>query len=63
MFSCYCFAGFYRSRSCGTQCGGTSTTLAETLNYVSSVGVQSKGSFIVFLVIKMSFLPASIEKR
>ena len=48
----------YRSRSFikyGTQCGEISTTLAETQSSVSSVGVQSKGSFIVFLVIKMSF--------
>ena len=42
----------YRSRSCikyGRQCGETSTTLAEMQSSVSSVGVQSKGSFIVFL--------------
>ena len=36
----------YRSRSCGE----TSTILADTLSSVSSVGVQSKGSFIVLLV-------------
>ena len=40
--------------------GETSTTLAETQSSVSSVGVQSKGSFIVFLVIKMSLFPASV---
>ena len=33
----------------GRQCGETSTTLAEMQSSVSSVGVQSKGSFIVFL--------------
>ena len=62
IFSCYCLvaiAGFvYRSRSCiknGTQCGETSTTLAESQSFVSSVGVQSKGSFIVLLVVKMSY--------
>ena len=53
----------YRSRSFikyGTQCGEISTTLAETQSSVFSVGVQSKGSFIVFLVIKMSLFPASV---
>ena len=30
---------------------------------VSSVGVQSKGSFIVFLVTKMSLFPASVLKQ
>ena len=56
----------YRSRSCiknGRQCGETSTTLAESQSFVSSVGVQSIGSFIVLLVVKMSLFPASVEKR
>ena len=35
----------------------TSTTLAEMQCSVSSVGVQTKGSFIVFVVIKMSLFP------
>ena len=48
----------YRSRVCGE----TSTTLAETQSSVSSVGVQCKGSFILFLVIKMSLFPASVWK-
>ena len=55
----------YRSRSFmkyGTQCGETSTTLAETQSSVSSVGLQSKGSFVVFLVIKISLFPASLGK-
>ena len=65
IFSCCCLVAdrwfcIGRSRSCGTQCGETSTTLAETQSSVSSVGVQSKGSFIVFLVIKMSLFPASV---
>ena len=45
------------SRSCikyGTQCGETSTTLAETQSFVSSFGVQSNCVF----VIKMSLFPA-----
>ena len=42
------------------QSGETSTTLAETQSSVSSVGVQSKGSFIVFRVIKMLLFPASV---
>ena len=36
----------------------TSTTLAETQSSVSSVRVQSKGFFIVFLVIQMSLFLA-----
>ena len=36
-----------------TQCGEISATLAETECSVSSVGVQSKGSFVVFLIIKV----------
>ena len=63
IFSCYCLVVLYRPRSCikyGTQCGETSTILAEMRSSVSSVGVQSKGSFIVFLVIKMSLFPASV---
>ena len=42
-----------------TQCGETSTNLTEMQSSVSSVEVESKGSFIVFLVIKMSFLNSS----
>ena len=42
-------------------CGETSTTLAETPSSVSSVGVQCKGSFILFLVIKL--FPASVWKK
>ena len=47
--------GFVSCIKYGTQCGETSTTytLAETQSSVSSVGVQSKGSSIVFLVIIM----------
>ena len=37
----------------GTQCGETRTTLAEMQSSVSSVGVQSKGIFIMFPVIQM----------
>ena len=44
-------------------CGETSTTLAETQSSVSSVGVQCKGSFILFLVIKMLLFPASVWKK
>ena len=36
-----------------TQCGENSATLAETECSVSSVGVQSKGSFQVFLIINV----------
>ena len=61
----------YRSRSLvlyliwscikyGTQCGETSTTLAGKQSSVSSFCVQIKGSFIVFLVIKVSLFPASV---
>ena len=49
--------GFSIGTSCArvqiTQCGEISATLAETECSVSSVGVQSKGSFVVFLVIKL----------
>ena len=67
IFSCYCLvaiAGFVSVAlvyiNYGTQCGETSTTLAETQSSVSSVGVQSKGFHIVFLVIKMSLFPTSV---
>ena len=36
-----------------TRCGEISATLAETECSVSSVRVQSKGSFLVFLIIKV----------
>ena len=36
-----------------TQCGESSATLPETEYSVSSVGVQSKGSFQVFLIINV----------
>ena len=42
-----------RARVQNTQCGEISATLAETECSVSSVGVQSKGSFLVFLIIKV----------
>ena len=63
IFSCYylvAIAGFVSVALVYTQCGETSTTLAETQSSVSSVGVKSKGSFIVFLEIKMSLFPASV---
>ena len=53
--ACVCMCGrcaHTHMRSCikyGRQCGETSTTLAEMQSSVSSVGVQSKGSFILFL--------------
>ena len=50
-------SGFSISTSCArvqiTQCGEKSATLAETECSVSSVGVQSKGSFQVFLIINV----------
>ena len=44
-------------------CGETSTTLAETPSSVSSVGVQCKGSFILFLVIKCCCFQLVFGKR
>ena len=54
-------------RSCEKSGSGyetkTSTTSAETQSSDSSIGVQSKESFIVFLVIKMSCFQLVFGKR